>query len=156
MEERLTFKRILVAVDGSKNAEKAVEVAAELAKRFDAELIVLHVVLGPPYSYSAMFPTLIPAPQDAYDQYMAHAREVEKACVDRAVSIAEERGAKANGMVESGVASVVEAITTQAEDLKADLLVVGTRGLGGFKKLLVGRVSSGVVTHANCPVLVVR
>ncbi len=150
------FKKILVAVDGSKNAERAAEIAAELAKKFDSELIVLHVALGPPYSYSAMFPTLIPPPQDAYDQYMAHAREVEKACVDRAVSLAEERGVKARGMVESGVSSVVEAITTHAGDLNTDLLVVGTRGLGGFKKLLLGSVSSGVVAHANCPVLVVR
>ena len=50
------FKKILVAVDGSKNAERATEIAAGLAKKFDSELIVLHVVLGPPYSYSAMFP----------------------------------------------------------------------------------------------------
>ncbi len=130
--------------------------AAVLAEKFDSELIVCHVVLGPPYSYSAMLPATTPIPQEVYDQYMAHSREIEKAYVDGAVSLAEKKGIKARGMVESGVSSVVEAITTQAEDLKANLLVVGTRGLGGFKKLIIGSVSSGVLALANCPVLVVR
>jgi nucleotide-binding universal stress UspA family protein len=52
--------------------------------------------------------------------------------------------------------SVVEAIVDFAAKENADLIVVGTRGMTGFKRLLVGSVSSGVVNHARCPVLVVR
>ena len=52
--------------------------------------------------------------------------------------------------------SIVEGIILAASRNKIDLIVIGTRGLGGFKKLLLGSVSSGVITHAPCNVLVVR
>jgi len=51
---------------------------------------------------------------------------------------------------------VVETIINHAAKEHVDLIIVGTRGLGGFKKMLIGSVSSGVISHANCPVLVVR
>jgi nucleotide-binding universal stress UspA family protein len=56
--------------------------------------------------------------------------------------------------VESG--SVVEAIVEYATEEKAQLIVMGTRGMTGFKKMLLGSVSNGVVNHAPCAVLVVR
>ncbi len=52
--------------------------------------------------------------------------------------------------------SVVETIVNQAVKENADLIIVGTRGLGGFKKLILGSVSNGVVSHVHCPVLVIR
>jgi len=52
--------------------------------------------------------------------------------------------------------SIVGAIVEYAERENIDLLVIGSRGLTGFKKLLVGSVASGVVTYAHCPVLVVK
>ena len=52
--------------------------------------------------------------------------------------------------------SIVGAIVEYAERENIDLLVVGSRGLTGFKKLLVGSVASGVVTYAHCPVMVVK
>jgi nucleotide-binding universal stress UspA family protein len=51
---------------------------------------------------------------------------------------------------------VVAAIVEYAEDKNIDLIVVGSRGMSGFKKLLLGSVASGVVTYAHCPVLVVK
>ena len=52
--------------------------------------------------------------------------------------------------------SVVETIVNQAVKENVDLIIVGTRGLGGFKKLLLGSVSNGIVSRAHCPVLVIR
>ncbi len=52
--------------------------------------------------------------------------------------------------------SIVGAIVEYAEHENIDLLVIGSRGLTGFKKLLVGSVASGVVTYAHCPVMVVK
>jgi nucleotide-binding universal stress UspA family protein len=52
--------------------------------------------------------------------------------------------------------SIVGAIVDYAERENIDLIVIGSRGLSGFKKLLLGSVASGVVTYANCPVMVVK
>jgi nucleotide-binding universal stress UspA family protein len=62
----------------------------------------------------------------------------------------------ASGEVVKSNESTVQSITERAKDFKADLIVIGTRGLSSFRKMLIGSVSSGVVTYADCPVLVVR
>jgi nucleotide-binding universal stress UspA family protein len=54
------------------------------------------------------------------------------------------------------VASAADSIVNFAESKKADLIVIGTKGRTGLKRLLLGSVASGVVTHASCPVLVTR
>ena len=70
--------------------------------------------------------------------------------------MAEKKSVKAKPQTSGTVGSVVQAITDYAASEKIDLIVMGTRGMGGFKKMLLGSVSSGVVTHAQCAVLVVR
>ncbi|MDE1764546.1 MAG: universal stress protein, partial [Thaumarchaeota archaeon] len=52
--------------------------------------------------------------------------------------------------------SITDAIVTYAESHQIDLIVMGSRGLGGFKKLLLGSVASGVLQHSKCPVLIVK
>jgi nucleotide-binding universal stress UspA family protein len=76
--------------------------------------------------------------------------------VDEAVRLAEMEGVKATGVIRDNVFSVVEAIVNVAEDRNVDLIVIGTRGLTGFRRLLIGSVSSGVVGHAHCSVFLVR
>ena len=69
---------------------------------------------------------------------------------------AEKDGVKVRGEIVENVSSVVESIVDYAEEWKVDMIVVGTRGLTGFKKLLLGSVSTALVSHAPCSVLVVR
>jgi nucleotide-binding universal stress UspA family protein len=76
--------------------------------------------------------------------------------VAQSVKRANDQGMQAQSETLESVSSVVEEITHCAETKSVDLIVIGTRGLGGFKRLLLGSVSSGVVTHAHCNVLVVR
>ncbi|HZF21360.1 MAG TPA: universal stress protein [Dongiaceae bacterium] len=76
--------------------------------------------------------------------------------VEEAATRAKNRGVDAKGEVLENAPSIVQAITGYASQEKVDLIVVGTKGLSGFKKLLIGSVSSGVVSHANQPVLVTR
>ena len=52
--------------------------------------------------------------------------------------------------------SVIESIVSYADKNKVDLIVIGTKGLTGFKKLLLGSVARGVIDHGHCPVLLVR
>ncbi len=149
------FQRILVAVDGSEGARRASEVAVDLAEKFNAELYVLHVFRGYP-EYMTMFPSA-PAPSgETIDAFETYARKAALEVVGRTVSMAERKGVKAKPQTSETVGSVVQAITDSATGEKIDIIVIGTRGMGGFKKMLLGSVSSGVVTHAHCPVLVVR
>jgi nucleotide-binding universal stress UspA family protein len=150
---RAVFKRILVAVDGSENSFSAAKVAINLARKHEAELIIVNALYTPAYwvSYS---PAGIPP------MYMTELREHEEKEANQLVAkikdMASEEGLNAHTEIIKDVTSVVEAITIYALDQKADLIVIGTRGLSGFKKLLIGSVSSGVATHAPCSVLIVR
>lgn len=151
----LRFQRILVAVDGSEGSARASEVAVDLAEKFNAQLFVVNVFRGYP-EYVTMFPS-VPAPSgDALQAYEAYARKTALEVVERTVSMAKKKGVKAKPQTSETVGSVVQAISDYAAGEKIDLIVMGTRGMGGFKKMLLGSVSSGVVTHANCDVLVVR
>ena len=151
----LHFQRILVAVDGSEGSARASEVAVDLAERLDAQLFVLNVYRGYP-EYMTLFPSAPSPSGDAIQAYESYARKAALEVVGRTLSMAEKKGVKAKPQTSGTVGSVVQAITDYAASEKIDLIVMGTRGMGGFKKMLLGSVSSGVVTHAQCAVLVVR
>ncbi|MHB1867451.1 MAG: universal stress protein [Nitrososphaerales archaeon] len=147
-------KTILVTTDGSENANRAVEAATILAKQNGSELIIVHVVSETvPAQYS---PIGINTPVADYTNYFQIAEEQGKKIIDQAVEKAKGEGIKVRGETFRTISSTVESIVEAADKEHADLIVVGTRGLGGFKKLLMGSVSSGIVSHANCSVLIVR
>ena len=146
------FKRLLVAVDGSDNALRAAKVAVAISKRFGAELIVCHVIATPAYTFSR-----VSAPGPALlTEYFDSARKDAKRFIGEILTMAEAEGVKASELIVANVFSVVEAIVKHAADRDVDLIVVGTRGLSGFKKMLTGSVSRGLVNHAHCSVLMVR
>lgn len=146
----MEFNKILVAYDGSNDADKAVQAACAVAGG-KSSLTILHV-----YGISVMA-YVGPAgiPQANVQQLEQGARDAADEVALKGVSVAEKLGVKADReVIES--ASTVESIVTYAEAEKFDLIVVGTRGNTGFRKLVMGSVSSGVVNHAHCPVMVVR
>jgi len=155
------FKNILVAVDGSESSKRAAHVALGLAEKLRAQLIVLHAISPPTSYYRSNFPVPVgmappPPSQKEIDTYYAYARRVALGIVGDTVSEAKKVGTNVKTEIPEGVSSVVETIINHAAKEHVDLIIVGTRGLGGFKKMLIGSVSSGVISHANCPVLVVR
>jgi nucleotide-binding universal stress UspA family protein len=152
--DRPLFKRVLVAIDGSKSALRATEVAAKLAKRNGAELFVVCVIPRPTYAFSPAHGGGAP-PINLGQYYMYAHQEAEKWLSD-AVSLAKDQGIKARGRVLKNASSVVQAIADYAADQGVDLIAVGRRGVSGFKRLLIGSVSSGVVSHARSSVLVVK
>jgi nucleotide-binding universal stress UspA family protein len=146
--------KILVTIDGSQNANRALSAAINIAKKFNSTLIILHVVAIP----SALITSsAIGMPSDSVQSYYELQEADVKSYMDKG-----EADARAHGIVElkseviRANESVVEEIINFATDENVDLIVIGTRGLGGFKKLLQGSVSSGVVANAPCNVLVVR
>ena len=150
-DPRLT--RVLVAVDGSEYSKRAAKIAVTLCKAVNAELIALHAIPVPRYSFTAEAGGMYPFP---LDQYFTSARKEGQELVDEAVALAKNNGVQATGLVASPTYSIVEAIVQAAISHDIDLIVLGSRGLSGFKKLLMGSVSSAVVNHAHCSVLVAR
>ncbi len=144
------IRRILVAVDGSKNSSRAVTVAAQIAKNNNAELTILHVLTVP---WAAYFGD-VPYPTDNLEK---DARREGERFIAVATALAEQSGVKkAKTAIVVSVNSPVKGIVDYADENNIDLIVVGTRGLGQFKRLLLGSVASGLVQYAHCSVLVVR
>lgn len=153
------FKRILVAVDGSESSLRAARVAARLAKRNEADLLVVSVIQRPAHPFMptqsmTMISSRIDA--DALQAYYKHASKDAQEWIDKVVPIATALGVKVRERVLKGATSVVRSLTDYASSQAVDLIVVGRKGSGGFKRLSLGSVSSGVVNHAASSVLVVR
>ena len=138
--------KILLATDGSEDAELAARVAADLTKRTAAELHLSHAWRPLPY-YA--YPSLVP------EEYHPPYEEGAKRLLDEQVSRIERAGAT---VTESHLVMgrPAEAIVDLGEEIEAGLIVVGSRGHGPVGRLVMGSVSEGVVHHAPCPVLVVR
>ena len=138
--------RILLAVDGSEEASTAAQTAAELAERTDSELHVVHVgevepVFHPErHGYRARYEELQEEARRLLEEQVG---EIEAAGVT--VSRAYLRMGRPD-----------EEIVGLAEEIGADLIATGSRGVGGMRRALMGSASDSVVRHAHCPVLVVR
>jgi len=142
------FRRITVAIDGSPNSDSALDCAIDLAHRYESDLTVIAVAPIVPVYMSATEPYV---PAGVPPSEIGHYREI----VEAAVKKAEAGGvASVTGISYEGV--VVDEILAHLEQHPADLFVLGSRGLSTAKRLLLGSVSSAVVNHAPCPVLVVR
>jgi nucleotide-binding universal stress UspA family protein len=151
MSQGTGFGKILVAFDGSIDSSKAIKLASSLALRYESKVIVVHVYSSPAIGFSAASGIPIPDYSDIEEAKKQAARNV----LSKGLQLASEEGVKATGeLVEAS--SVVEALVEFAAHEKADLIVVGTRGMTGFKKLILGSVSSGLVNHSPCPVLIAR
>jgi len=148
------LRRVLVAVDGSENSERAFRVALKVAQQAGAELMILNVLPG--ITTLGAMASRVPLPQSAYDEFFESAEKASRELVSREALVAKGLGAKVTAEVIRSTETIVQAIIDFAVEKKIDLIVVGTRGLGGFKRLLMGSVSTGIVTHAHCSVLVVR
>jgi len=151
MASSATLSRIVVAFDGSKDAVKAVQLACSLAAKYDSDISVVHVYSPPLIGFSAA--SGMPVPD--YKELEDSAKETGQNVLSRGVQLVTATGAKARGELLQAP-SVVDALVEYAARENADLIVVGTRGMSGFKKLILGSVSSGLVSHSPCPVLVVR
>lgn len=142
--EKHTFSTILYASDGSAHAQKALAVTRDIARRYEAGVIILTAYdplprdLGTPY----------------VEDLMAKRLAAGEALVRDAARAMEEYGIRHETTVLEGPAA--EAILEAARVRGCDLIVVGSRGLGRITAALLGSVSQQVVQRATCPVLIVR
>jgi nucleotide-binding universal stress UspA family protein len=152
------FSKVLLTVDGSEQSMNAADYALAMAKKQDnnAQLIALHVLFSQTgYAYSTnMFGLVTPS---SISELLENAKHEAQQWFDKIKEKMNENGdiqLKTEVVVSS--TSVVAAIVDYAEHENVDLIVIGSRGRSGFKKLLLGSTASGVVTYATCPVLVVK
>jgi len=143
------FSRILVGLDGSDYSLKALNFAVDLAKKYQSQLVLIHVVMRQIYA--------INPPEAGILAGTAIVRELEaegKAILSRGEETVRAQGLPVEIRLRQGVPAE-ELLRASAEE-KADLLVLGSRGLSQVKAFLLGSVSDKVSHHAKCPVLIVR
>lgn len=142
------FARIVVAIDGSKYAERGLDVAIDLAKKYGAELTVLAVAPVQAVFVSATepwVPTEVPESETkAYHEVVEHA--VQRC---RAAGVPSVTGICLEGVI-------TDEIIGHVEKHPVDLLILGSRGMSAAKRLLLGSVSDAVSHHVTCPVLIIR
>ena len=141
-----TIKKVLVPVDGSEQARKAIDFAANLAKQNDATIHLLHVYKLP----------IIP---EGMGEYVISDRIELQALGDQIISVAQDEVRKKGGQhIEATVmeGDPAERIIAYAKDHDVDMIVMGNRGLGSFKGLLLGSVSNKVSHRADRTCVIVR
>jgi nucleotide-binding universal stress UspA family protein len=136
------FRKIMVAYDSSKQAEKAVDVARELAGCMDAKLLILAVARPPEPATSVELEAFLDDAREHYEEGFKRIRE--RADEDEAFETAVVVGHPA------------EQIVHRAELEHADLIVLGNRGHSRIERLLLGSTSERVLRYAHCPVMIVR
>lgn len=139
------YNKILLATDGSENAGRAAENAGRLARELSSHLIVVYISSSPP-SQSRM----------AKANFNIHSILEEDAgtAIKSSLEYFEELGLEYTLRVAIGdpAAEIIE--TSEKE--KADLLIIGSRGLGALRGAVIGSVSQKVAHHVKCPVMIVK
>ena len=151
--------KILLAIDSSEDAQLAATIAVDVANSTDSELHIVHARFALPWTtgyYSATEP-----PTTSISSEVEARQRVLQWLDDQVERIEAEGGSVTQaylrlGRPDEGAITVAEQIVNQAEEIRAGLIVVGSRGLGGIRRALMGSVSDSVVRHAHCPVMVVR
>src|SRR5918997_5473771 len=141
--------RILLATDGSDEAELAALRAVELADATHSELHVVHVGVVPLFLVS--YPGTLGYEGKLYERIEEDSRELLR---KQSWRVKAAGGTVAGTHLRMG--EVALEIVALAEELGPDLIVMGSRGLRGVRRALMGSISDSVVRHAPCPVMVVR
>src|SRR5215510_2675214 len=148
------IQNILIAVDRSGYKDKIISYSVTLAKALGARITAIHIldraalgVIGDLISYyrDGMVEEYEKAMRKQAEEFLAEVR----------LSL-EKEGIEASTEVISNVSSAAEGIIEYAKNANVDTVVIGTKGLTGVEKFLLGGVASAVIQNAHCPVLAVR
>ncbi|MCW4041955.1 MAG: universal stress protein [Candidatus Bathyarchaeota archaeon] len=148
------IQRILVAIDGSEHAQHALNYALKIAEKFDAPVHLLSVFHPLTFPYSPYPPT------GATAQLMQQALNAQRQHQNKILSQAFADAHRLHSQIKLSKSlkegRPADIIVQTAVDDQVDLIVMGSRGLGGVKQLFLGSVSDRVADEASCPVLIVK
>jgi universal stress protein A len=142
------YRRILVPTDFSDGVKEALSHAAELGRKYEASLVLLHVV-DSRYYPSAFFPSY-----DYFSRMLTEFKAKAEAEMKNLSKSPRFRGVKTSTLIKEGDPS--EEIVATAREQKADMVVMGTHGRTGLEHLLIGSTTEKVIRTSPCPVLTVR
>jgi nucleotide-binding universal stress UspA family protein len=136
------ISKILVAIDGSDESMDAADQAVSISKEYNAELYVLHVIRADVDLFG---------PHET-SEFMTNMRNEGEKYLNKVELKANEKNIQVKTEIISAM-NISGGILDYAEEHNFDLIVIGTKGRSGFKRLLLGSVASHVITYAHCPVL---
>jgi nucleotide-binding universal stress UspA family protein len=142
------ISKIMVCIDGSEASIKAARKVLDMAKRYKAEVIAIHISFIPYY--------LRRLPQYGWEELHAYDVEQMKDWLKNITIEADEQNIHFKTLVKETTASIVKEIITSADEEKVDLIVLGSTGKSRLERVLVGSVAQGVMNIAKCSVLLVR
>ena len=141
------IEHIMVPYDKSESANHAFEYAIDLAKKYNATISIVSCVIiqipTDPYFGTAYIETTKLLREDALSSISKIEPRLRESNIPFKIEVLE-------------VISVTDSLISYAESHNVNLIIMGSRGLGGFKKLLLGSVAMGVSQHSKCPVLIVK
>lgn len=137
------YASILIPVDGSENSMRAAKHAIGLAVKLNARLIVLHVI-----------DTRIMKASEGSSEILARLQRFGEQYLKDIAALADEAKVKVETSLREGLP--VDLIVEEAEKRRVDLIVMGTRGLTGATRVVLGSTAEQVLRWASCPVLVVK
>ena len=145
-EKNRFINRILVPTDGSDPSIRAADYAIKLAKQFDSEIIAIYVIDR----------LILEEVSKIHERHVLEEEIKSKAqrCLNYVVNSAEKEGLKATSILVEGQPH--DQIIQHARNLKADMIIMGSRGRRGTERILIGSVAERVIEYAPCPVLVLR
>ena len=149
------MKKIIVPTDFSKSAQIAVEVAADIARKSNAELILLHVVeeaTGSSFNVEGQVGTN----EESWENKIFTVKLIEKAKRQLAKAADDPKLSGVRVRPELRVGSPFHGMRTIIADRKVDLVVMGTAGQTNIEEMIIGSNTEKVVRHSNCPVLTVH
>ena len=152
------FNKMLVSIDGSKESLDAADYGLSLAKLFNAVVTVIHVLPQEiRYGYDsvdAIQPDIPSTPVKGIVELSK--QEVQAKLLSKIMEKAKEMDVNLQTDIIVATRSVASEIVDYADKLDADLIIAGTRGRSGLKRILLGSVASEILRYADCPVLIVK
>ena len=145
------IKKILVPIDGSKSADYALDFALDLAGKYSAEVMVTTVFDEP--SFSLVARGMLYAPVTT-ENYLKRLRDFHEKILLDALNKAKKNSPKLKVSTKLFEGRPADKIVETAKEGAFDLIVIGSRGLGGIKEFFLGSVSDRIADHASCPVIV--
>ncbi|MEN8991339.1 universal stress protein [Avibacterium paragallinarum] len=146
----MSYQNILVPVDGSEISFSAVKKAAIIAKAFNSQLTLISLVAEDPFTDADFYYS-----SSIMKEYFVQAYANAESALKEAVQITTEVGVEAQSKIIKGQVSA-EGVVEAANEVKADLIVMGSHGRKGFKKMLLGSFAQDILSNTELPVLVVK